>query len=179
MKVARKLALIIPVLLSSASAFAGGDTLGGAMTANGCFAEGRVAKTFIPCVEKKVSRNSGDFEFQLKATASYRDPVGDGSRFLDQAAVTLQLQLQDPKNILEALAELPVVVETTFCEDQWGCILTSEKQTLILKRPYGYRMVQGRVDYLLPQDFKAGVTQRVVDVRILIPGRSEQAVFKF
>jgi hypothetical protein len=176
---AKSLILLVPVLISSAVAQAAGDSLGGKMTANGCYAEGRVAKAYITCVEKKASIQSGDFEFQLKAQAAYRDPVDGGGATYDQAAVFVELQLQDPKNILEAFAEMPVVIETTFCEDQWGCILTTEKQTLTLKRPYGYRMLKGRVDYLLAQDFKGGVTQSVTSIKVLLPGRSEQAVFSF
>jgi prepilin-type processing-associated H-X9-DG protein len=166
-------------LAVSSVAQAAGDSLGGKMTANGCFADGRVAKSYITCVEKKASLQSGDFEFQLKAQAAYRDPVIGGGATYDQAAVFVELQLQDPKNILGALGELPVLVETTFCEDQWGCILTTEKQTVMLKRPYGYRMLKGRVDYLLPQDFKGGVTQSVTSIKVLLPGRSEQVQFNF
>jgi|GEM_PF-3261121 len=179
MAFAKSLFLMLPVLASTLAAQAAGDSLGGRMTANGCFADGRVAKSYVTCVERKASIQSGDFEFQLKAQAGYRDPVGGEGGTYDQVAVFVELQLQDPKNILGAFGDMPVVIETTFCEDQWGCMLTTETQTVTLRRPYGYRMLKGRVDYLLPQNFKGGVTQSVTSIKILIPGRSEQAQFNF
>ena len=171
--------MVLPLILSAAPVLASGDTLGGAITANGCFANGRVAKSYVTCVEKNASSKAGAFEFKVSAKAGYRDPVSGGSGFVDQVAVSLDIELQDPTNVLNAFGEVPVVVDALICNDKWGCTYSTQTDMIQLKRPYGYRMLKGSLGYTLIQDFKSNSTSRIEEVKLSIPGRVESAVIRF
>jgi hypothetical protein len=179
MSFSKSVVLALPLIFTALPVLASGESLGGAMTANGCFTNGRVAKSYVICVEKAASATSGVFEFKVGAKAGYRDPVSGGSGYLDQVAVSLDIELQDPSNVLNAFGEVPVVVEATICRDTWGCAYSSQSDTLQLKRPYGYRMLKGTLSYLLYQDFKANSTSRIEEVKVSLPGRAEKVVIRF